>query len=293
MSERIGFIGLGIMGKPMSKNLLKAGYEVTVYNRSNTALNALLKEGAKTAKSPKAVCAQADIVITIVTDSKDVEQVIIGSNGVIEGVRPGMIVIDMSTISPSVTKNIASILAEKKVHMLDAPVSGGDTGAKAGTLAIMVGGERAIFDRCMPVFKTMGKTITHVGSHGMGQMTKLCNQILVSVNNLATCEALLLAQRSGLDSRVMVEAVKNGAAGSWQLSNLGPKMIAGDYEPGFMIKLQQKDLRLALEAARELQLPLPALSLVHQLLTGCEAAGEGEEGTQALIKSLKRLAKIN
>ncbi len=173
--------------------------------------------------------------------------------------------------------------------MLDAPVSGGDVGAIAGTLAIMVGGKKEVFDRCLPVFQAMGKSVTHVGGHGMGQTVKLCNQILGAVTNLAVCEAVELARKAGVDPMVMIEAVKGGAAGSWQLSNLGPKMVSGNFAPGFMIDLQQKDLRLALEAARELQLPSPALALVNQLFTGCQAHGEGREGTQALIKSLQRL----
>ncbi|MGQ9559143.1 MAG: 2-hydroxy-3-oxopropionate reductase [Candidatus Oleimicrobiaceae bacterium] len=290
-SPRIGFIGLGIMGKPMATNLVRAGFEVTVYNRSKPAVELLVSRGAAAAPSPRAVAERSDVVITMVTDSPDVEQVILGPGGVCEGVRPGMVVIDMSTISPTVTKAIAAALKERGVAMLDAPVSGGDTGARAGTLAIMVGGDKEVFERCLPIFQAMGKSIVHVGANGMGQMTKLCNQVLVAVNNLATCEALLLASKAGLDPQVMIDAVKNGAAGSWQLVNLGPKMIARDFVPGFMVRLQQKDLRLALEVARELHLPLPALSLVHQLFASCLASGEGEEGTQALIKSLERLAQ--
>ncbi len=174
--------------------------------------------------------------------------------------------------------------------MLDAPVSGGDTGAKAGTLAIMVGGDKKIVESCMPVFNAMGKTVTHVGTNGMGQTVKLCNQILVSVTNMAVCEAVMFAKRAGVDPKTMIEATMNGAAGSWQLANLGSKMADGDFAPGFMIDLQQKDLRLALETARETKTPLPALALVNQLFTGCQANGEGAEGTQALFKSLERLA---
>ncbi|MDZ7337797.1 MAG: 2-hydroxy-3-oxopropionate reductase [candidate division KSB1 bacterium] len=288
--QHIGFIGLGIMGKPMAMNLLRAGYGLTVYNRSKAPVEFMVAQGAEAAASPREVAERSEVVITMVTDSPDVEEVILGPNGVAEGVRAGAVVIDMSTISPTVTRRIAAALEERGAAMLDAPVSGGDTGAKAGTLAIMVGGDKEVFERCLPIFQAMGKSIVHVGPNGMGQMTKLCNQVLVAVNNLATCEALLLASKAGLDPAVMIEAVKNGAAGSWQLANLGPKMIARDFAPGFMVRLQQKDLRLALEVARELHLPLPALSLVHQLFASCEAAGEGTEGTQALIKALERLA---
>ena len=290
MDPKIGFIGLGIMGRPMSKNLLKAGYELTVFNRSRGPVDELAATGANAANSPKQVAENSNIVITIVTDTPDVEQVILGPNGVIEGVCQDMVVIDMSTISPSATRNIADKLREKGVEMLDAPVSGGDTGAIAGTLAIMVGGDRTVFERCLPIFNAMGKTITHVGGNGMGQTVKLCNQILVSVTNMAVSEAVLFAGKAGVDPNVMIAATEKGAAGSWQLSNLGPKMTARDFAPGFMINLQQKDLRLVLEAARELNLPLPALSLVVQHFAGCQAAGEGDEGTQSLVKSLERMA---
>ncbi len=285
----IGFIGLGIMGKPMSINLLKVEFQVTVWNRTTSKMDDVVQEGAQAGDSPADVAARSDVIITIVSDTPDVEKVILGENGVIHGVKEGSVVIDMSTISPTVTQDIAAQLYQKNVDMLDAPVSGGDTGAKAGTLAIMVGGEKDVFERCLPVFKAMGKTITHVGGNGKGQAVKLCNQILVSVTNMAVCEAVLLARKSGVDPETMIEATKSGAAGSWQLSNLGPKMANRDFAPGFMIDLQQKDLRLALETARELKLPVPALSLVHQLFMGCQAHGEGQDGTQALIKSLERL----
>ena len=287
--ENIGFIGLGIMGKPMCLNLLKSGYSVTAYNRTKSKMDEIVREGAEAADSPGQVADRSDIIITIVTDSPDVEEVILGKEGIIHGVKTGSVVIDMSTISPLVTRTIARKLNEKGAEMLDAPVSGGDTGAKAGTLAIMVGGKKDVFEKCLPVFEVLGKSITHVGDHGMGQTVKLCNQILVSVTNMAVCEALLFAKKSGVDPTVMIEATKNGAAGSWQLSNLAPKMVVRDFAPGFMIDLQQKDLRLALESAHKMHLSVPALSLVHQLFAGCQAVGEGSEGTQALIKSLERL----
>ncbi len=288
--ETIGFIGLGIMGQPMCLNLLNAGFKVTAWNRTRAKLQSVEKAGAKPADSPKAVAEQADIIITIVSDTPDVEEVILGPNGVFHGVRPGSVVIDMSTISPAATRRMAEQLKAKNVDMLDAPVSGGDTGAKAGTLAIMVGGDESVFLRCRPVFEAMGKTITHVGENGMGQTVKLCNQILVSVTNMAVCEAVTLAKSAGLDPNVMIEATKNGAAGSWQLANLGPKMAERDFAPGFMIDLQQKDLRLALETARNQLLATPALALVFQLFVGNQAHGEGQEGTQALVKSIERLS---
>jgi 3-hydroxyisobutyrate dehydrogenase len=290
--EKIGFIGLGIMGQPMCVNLLKAGYSITAYNRTDSKLETVVKQGAKRADTPAQVAKESDIIITIVTDSEDVEQVILGQDGIIHAAKAGSVVIDMSTISPSVTQDIAKQLSKKDIDMLDAPVSGGDVGARAGTLAIMVGGKKEVLERCMPVLEVMGKTVTHVGTHGMGQTVKLCNQILVSVTNMAVCEALLLAKKSGVDPDTMIKATENGAAGSWQLSNLGPKMAERDFAPGFMIDLQQKDLRLALERVRELSLASPALALVNQLFSSCQAHGEGREGTQALIKSLERLVNL-
>lgn len=286
---KIGFIGLGIMGEPMALNLLKAGFPLTVYNRTASRMTRLVEAGAAAAGSPREVAEASDIVITIVTDSPDVEEVVLGREGILSGLRPGSTVIDMSTISPATTRRLAGEIEKAGSEMLDAPVSGGDVGAIAGTLAIMVGGKEEVFACCLPLFQAMGKSATLVGGHGMGQTVKLCNQILGAVTNLAVCEAVEFARKAGVDPLVMIEAVKGGAAGSWQLANLGPKMAAGNFAPGFMIDLQQKDLRLALEAARELQLPAPALALVNQLFTGCQAHGEGREGTQALVKSLRRL----
>jgi 2-hydroxy-3-oxopropionate reductase len=288
--EKIGFVGLGIMGSPMALNLLKAGFDVIAYNRTEKKVDAIIKAGGEGGKTPKEVAEKSDIIITIVSDTPDVEDVILGKNGVINGIKKGSVVIDMSTISPSVTKEIAKKLKTKNVEMLDAPVSGGDVGAINGTLSIMVGGSSETLERCRTIFEAMGKSITYCGTNGMGQTTKLCNQILVSVTNMAVSEAVLFAQKSGLDAHTMVEATKGGAAGSWQLSNLAPKMIDEDFAPGFMIDLQQKDLRLVIQAAEEMHLPLPALSYVHQLYKSNEANGEGREGTQALFKSVKRLA---
>ena len=292
MAERIGFIGLGIMGEPMCRNLMKAGYACTVNTRTKSRAEKLLSEGAAWSDSPKDTAGRSDVIITIVTDTPDVEKVILGEDGIIEGIRPGSVVIDMSTISPSATRDMAAALKEKGADMLDAPVSGGDTGAIAGTLSIMVGGKQDAFDRCLPVFEAMGKSINLIGDHGAGQMTKLCNQVAVSVANLAMAEALILAAKAGLDMEKMLAAISGGAAGSWQLSNLAPRIIKRDFDPGFMVKLQQKDLRLVLGAASELGLGLPGASLAHQLFNAVEAAGEGDEGTQALVKSLERMCGV-
>ncbi len=287
---RIGFIGLGIMGKPMCANLIKAGYSLTVWNRSQPGIDTVVGYGATAGESPADVAAKSDIIITIVTDSPDVEKVILGPNGVLEGVQPGSVVIDMSTISPSVTREVAAALLEKDVEMLDAPVSGGDVGAKAGTLSIMVGGKDEVFERCLPVFQAMGKNIVHIGPNGAGQTCKLCNQIAVAVNMLAGCEAIMFAAKNGIDPKKMLDAISAGAAGSWMISNLGPRIVNGDFAPGFMIKLAQKDLRLVLETANEIQLPLPGTALMNQVWRAVEAAGGGDLGTQAAIQPLEKWA---
>ena len=288
--KKLGFIGLGVMGKPMATNLLKAGYPLTVWNRTRSKMNDLVKLGATAGESPKDVAEKSDVVITMVSDSPDVEEVVLGPSGVIEGAKPGMILIDMSTISPTVTRKIAEKLAEKDVKMLDAPVSGGDIGAKQGTLSIMVGGPKEAFDECLPILEVLGKRITYMGSNGMGQSTKLCNQVICVLNIEAVCEGLMLGAKLGLDLEKLLNVVTAGAAGSWMLSNLGPKMIKRDFEPGFRISHQQKDLRLALTAAAEVNLPLPGTALVNQMFRSAEAEGLSAKGTQALIVAMEKLA---
>ncbi len=292
MDKKIGFIGLGIMGKPMVRNLMKAGFAVTVYNRTKSKADQMVAEGATESDSPKELATKSSVVITMVSDTPDVESVILGKNGVIEGIQPGSVVIDMSTISPRATRTIAMRLAEKKAYMLDAPVSGGEQGAIAGTLSIMVGGDTEIFERCHPIFEAMGKNIIHVGANGMGQTVKLMNQILVAGNLNAVVEALVFAQKQGVDLQKAIEAVKGGAAGSWQLTNLGPRIIQRDFQPGFMVDLLQKDLRLVMEASEINKIPLPATTLIHQLYCSLEATGQGKNGTQALIKVTERLSGI-
>jgi 3-hydroxyisobutyrate dehydrogenase len=292
VSEKVGFIGLGIMGMPMARNLLKAGFEVVVYNRTASKAEALAKEGARKASSPKELAMECPVVITIVSDTKDVEAVILGEDGVIEGARPGSVVIDMSTISPKVTREIAACLKEKGISMLDAPVSGGDVGAIKATLAIMVGGDGEVFQRCRPIFGALGKNIVHVGGNGMGQTVKLMNQVLVVGNLYAVVEALVFAQKSGADLEKAINAVKGGAAGSWQLANLGPRIIKRDFSPGFMVDLVQKDLRLVMEATAEMKLPLPVTSFINQLYYSLQGSGEGGSGTQVLVKALERLTGV-
>ena len=288
----VGFIGLGIMGLPMAGHILKSGYPLTVYNRTRSKTGSLEAAGAAVAASPREVAANSRMIITMVSDSPDVEAVVAGPEGVLEGIRPGSVVMDMSTISPQVERELDEQLRSKGCALVDAPVSGGDVGAQNATLAIMAGGDREAFDRAVPIFETMGKTITYCGPVGSGQLTKLCNQILVAVTLMGVSEALVFAGKNGLDQGVMIEAVKGGAAGSWQLSNLAPRVVNRDFAPGFMVDLIQKDLRLVMESGAAAQAALPATSLVNQLFRTSQARGEGLEGTQALVKVLEQLAGL-
>jgi 3-hydroxyisobutyrate dehydrogenase len=277
----------------MCQNLLKAGFALTVYNRTDRPrVRAVVEAGATRAASPRDAAADSDVVVTMVTDSPDVERVILGEDGVIHGARAGATVIDMSTISPRVTRQIAARLAAVGVEMLDAPVSGGEAGARNAALSIMVGGEPRVFEACLPVLQALGRNVTLIGKAGAGQTTKLCNQIAVSVNNLAMAEALTLAAASDLDPRLVLGAISGGAGGSWYLSNLGPRILDGDFAPGFTVDLQQKDLRLVLGAAADVRLPLPGVSLVHQLFNLVQRLGCGGDGVQALIKAYERPAGI-
>ena len=290
MSEKVGFIGLGIMGQGMSKNLLKAGFDVTVWNRSAGKIDALVEAGAQAGANPADVAARSDVTVICVSDTPDVEAVIAGPNGVLEGAKPGSLVIDCSTISPTVTVKLAEALAEKSVAMLDAPISGGSEGAANGTLSIMVGGAETDFQRALPILEAMGTKITLVGESGAGQTVKLVNQILVVGHALAMSEALLFAQAGGVDLQKALSAVEAGAAGSWMLSNRGPQILARDWRPGFTIDLQQKDVRLILGAAQDLGVPVLSTGLIFQLYRTLQAQGLGSEGNHALIKALENLA---
>ncbi len=290
---RVGCVGLGIMGRPMALNVIKAGFPVTAWNRSaNARFDEVLAAGAARAGSPREVAERSDVVVVNVTDSPDVEAVILGEQGIIHGARSGTIVIDNSTISPDVTRAIAARLHERDVALLDAPVSGGERGAIEGTLSIMVGGEAWALEKVRPVLEAMGKRIVHCGPSGAGQTVKLCNQVVVGLHNLAMSEALVLAAKAGVSVDRMLEAVSAGAAGSWALSNLAPRVLKRDFAPGFKIGLQQKDLKLALEAGRSARAPLPGTALVHQLYTALEADGLADEGNQALVKALEKLADV-
>jgi len=290
---RLGFIGLGYMGRPMCRNLLRAGYHVTVWNRSRPGIDYVVAHGAVEAHSGHDVAAASDIVITMVKHGGDVAEVALGYNGLSAGARPGTVLIDMSTISPADARSIAEKLKAAGVLMLDAPVSGSTPRAEAGTLSIMVGGPSEAFNRCLPVLNAMGSNVVHVGEeNGAGQGAKLCNQVLVMVNLLATCEALTLAAALDLDVRRVFDAVRSGAAASFQLENLGARLLEGDLEPGGTVETVQKDLDILMAAARDLQMTLPGSSLVQQLYNAVEAEGKGKKGHQALIAAYERLTGV-
>lgn len=286
----IGFLGMGIMGRGMAANLIRKGHDVVVWNRTPERTEPLVAMGAGSAASPAEVASQCPVVMICVSDTPDVREVALGPGGVVEGLTAGTLVIDHSTISPIATRDLAGSVEARGGSWLDAPISGGSEGAARGTLSIMVGGSESDFERARPLMEAFGTTITHVGPVGSGQMVKLVNQILVVGNQLAVSEALLFAQAAGLDLRRTLAAVEGGAAGSWMLSNRGPQMITRDWRPGFTIDLQQKDLRLVLEAADQLGVPALGTSLVFNLYRSLQALGLGSEGNHALVKALEILA---
>ena len=288
--KKIGFIGIGLMGKGMSLNLLKAGYPVTVWNRTESKTKPVVDAGAKLAKTPKEVAENSDVVVSIVTGSNDVKQVLLGENGALHGAKKGAVFIDMSTISPIATVEISKELAKKGVEMLDAPVSGGVIGANNGTLSIMVGGKEPVFNECKPILESMGKTITYIGGIGDGQICKAVNQILVGTTMLGVAEALVFAAKTGVDLERVHQAVSGGAAGSWQLTNNGARVLKGDMSPGFKIKDYLKDLGIIMETADVNKMPLPATSLVLQMFRYCQAEDMLQDGTQAVVKAIEKLA---
>jgi 2-hydroxy-3-oxopropionate reductase len=293
MAQVIGFIGLGIMGRPMARNLLKAGYPLVVHNRSRRAVDELTGAGAKAASSPKDVAAQCDVLITMLPNSPDVELVALGRDGIIEGARSGLVFIDMSTISPIVSQKVGAALAAKGVRMLDAPVSGGEKGAVDAALSIMVGGDQALFDAMLPIFQAMGKTITRLGPLGAGGFTKLANQIIVAVNLTALAEALTLARKAGLDRELTLTALGGGLAGSKCLEQKKPNYLANTYNPGFKIDLHYKDLGLIMDAARALGVPLPATAVVQELFNALRVKGRGGLDHSGIVTLLEDLAGIS
>ena len=288
--QTIGFIGLGIMGRPMAKNLIKAGYPLVVHSRSRGPVDELVKAGAKAASSPKDVASQCDVLITMLPNSPDVEQVALGKDGIIEGARNGLIFVDMSTISPIVSQKVGKALAAKGVKMLDAPVSGGEKGATDAALSIMVGGDKTTFDAVLPIFQAMGRTITLLGPLGFGGFTKLANQIIVAVNLTALAEALTLGKKAGLDRELLLTALAGGLAGSKCLEQKKPNYIAGTYNPGFKIDLHFKDLGLIMESAHSLGVPLPTTAVVQELFNAMRVKGRGGLDHSGIITLLEDLA---
>jgi 2-hydroxy-3-oxopropionate reductase len=292
MAQTVGMIGLGIMGRPMAKNLIKAGFPVVVHSRSQGPVDELVGAGAKRGSSPKDVTAQVEVLITMLPNSPEVEDVALGTDGIIEGARKGLLFLDMSTISPLVSQKVGKALTAKGVRMLDAPVSGGEKGAIDATLSIMVGGEKADFDAALPIFQTLGKTITHLGPLGAGGFTKLANQIIVAVNLTALGEALTLAKKAGLDRELTLKALGGGLAGSKCLEQKTSNYVAGTYKPGFKIDLHFKDLGLIMESGRALGVPLPCTAIVEELFNALRVKGRGGLDHSGVITLLEELAGL-
>jgi len=288
----VAFIGMGTMGAAMALNILKAGHPVTVHNRTREREEPVARAGARRAGSPQETARGADIVITCVSDTPDVEAVVLGENGIIQGAQPGAIVVDMSTISPSSTRRMAAQLAQKGLRMLDAPVSGGSEGAQKGTLTIMVGGEADTVALAMPVLSAMGKRITHVGPSGAGQLTKAINQVIISGVYLAVAEGMALGLKAGLDMEKVVQALAGGAAGSWVLNYRAANMIRNEYPLGFRLRLHRKDLAIAMEAAREMGVFLPATALVEQIENGLITQGYGDEDVSAVARVIRKSSGV-
>jgi 3-hydroxyisobutyrate dehydrogenase-like beta-hydroxyacid dehydrogenase len=291
---QVGLIGLGIMGAPMARNLVKAGFPLTVATRTPGKAETFAAENANVTavRSAAEVAAASEVIVVMVTDSPDVVAVARGADGIFATAKPGAVIIDMSTISPQVTQELAAEAAAKGLFWLDGPVSGGEKGAIEGTLTIMLGGDEGALAKARPVLEAMGKRITHFGPAGNGQYAKLCNQILVAGNLLAACEALTFGAKVGLDLPTLHQALTGGAANSWAFEVLGKKMIDRDFKPAFMVKLQQKDLRLVMSAASTNRVALPAAALAHQMLAAVEAEGRGDDGTQSLVRIFERLAGL-
>ncbi len=292
MHERIGFIGLGIMGKPMAKNLIKAGHKLVVHSLGSEAVAELVKAGAEAGRSAADVAARVDIAITMLPDGPEVEQVVLGPGGILEGARPGTLVIDMSSINPLVAQKVAAACEARGVEFLDAPVSGGEPRAIHGTLAIMAGGKKEVFARALPVLHAMGSLVTITGPVGSGNVTKLANQIMVASNIAAMGEALVLAAKAGLDPEIVFEAVKGGLAGSTALNFKAPMVIARNFAPGFRIRLHRKDLKNALDTAGSLGVDLPVTGLVQQMLDSLVASGRGDLDHAAIVQYLEEKAQI-
>jgi 3-hydroxyisobutyrate dehydrogenase len=289
---RVGWIGTGVMGRWMCQHVISKGYKATVYNRSKEKAKPLLDEGAAWTDTPRKVAEQAEIVFAIVGFPKDVREVFLGPEGALAGCKPGAILVDMTTSEPSLAREIAAAAKTKGVHAIDAPVSGGDVGAKNAALSIMVGGEKDVVEAVRPLFECMGKTIVHQGPPGAGQHTKMVNQVLIATNMIGVCEALLYGYKAGLDLKTVLQSVGGGAAASWSLNNLGPRIIDRNFEPGFFVEHFLKDMKIALDEAERMNLALPGLALAKQLYEAVRAQGYGRKGTHALMLALEHLSNV-
>lgn len=290
---RIGWVGTGVMGSPMCGHLIDAGYSATVYNRTLQKTEALAAKGAKVAGSPREVAEASDVIFTIVGHPRDVREVVLGDQGTLAGANSGAILVDMTTSEPALAVEISEKAQAKGVGSIDAPVSGGDVGAEEARLSIMIGGEADVVDAVRPLFEAMGKTIVHQGNAGAGQHAKMVNQVLIASNMIGVCEALLYGYKAGLDLETVLKSVSGGAAGSWSLSNLAPRMIADNFEPGFFVEHFLKDMGIALGEARRMNLAMPGLALAEQLYQAVAAQGFGRKGTQALLLALAKLSDVD
>ena len=290
--QKIGYIGLGLMGKSMARNILKSGFPLVVHNRSRAVVDELVNEGARSASSPCEVAGQVNVVFTNLPDSSDVEQVVLGEHGIIEGAHAGLIFVDNSTIKPATARKIAAVLDKKGIMSLDAPVSGGDIGAKEGTLSIMVGGPMDALEKVMPILKAIGKTITHIGDSGTGQIAKAANQVMVAAQMVALGELLILVQKSGADPQKVVQAIRGGAAQCWTLDVKPPRLFSGNRQPGFKASLQAKDLNIVMDTAREYGVPLPMTAVNTQLFNAMVSMGLGNLDNSAIISIIEDLAGI-
>jgi 3-hydroxyisobutyrate dehydrogenase len=290
---RIGWIGTGVMGHSMCGHLIDKGFTATVNSRTKAKAETLLGKGAKWADSPKAVAEQSDVVFTIVGFPADVREVTLGANGTLAGAKAGTVLVDMTTSDPSLAVEIAQLAKGKDVHAVDAPVSGGDVGAREARLSIMIGGEKEIVDALQPCWEAMGKTIVYQGPAGAGQHTKMVNQVLIATGMIGVCEALLYGYKAGLNLETVMQSVSSGAAGSWSLSNYGPRMMANNFDPGFAVEHFIKDMGIALEESKKMNLSMPGLALGHQLYVALKAQGHGRDGTHSLMLALASLSKID
>ena len=290
---RLGWIGTGVMGTSMCGHLISRGFKVTVYNRTRSKAAALLDKGARWADSPRAVAEASDVIFSIVGFPTDVRSVTLGPDGALAGSKSGNILVDMTTSEPSLAVEIAERAKEKGVHSVDAPVSGGDIGAREARLSIMIGGDRAVVESLQPCWEAMGKTIVYQGGPGAGQHTKMANQILIATNMIGVCEALLYGFKAGLDLPTVLQSVGPGAAGSWSLSNLGPRIIANNFDPGFFVEHFIKDMGIALAESKRMGLSMPGLALAHQLYIALQAQGHGRDGTHALELALASMSGID